>query len=121
MALKQYFTPGGSVLITLGMLLMTIALLKARVLRGWRAVSALMVSLYFPLQFPLQAMLFLGKGRGPTPMLLGIWGFFWLLLGHAIRSFPQLSIPGFEPTGSEKSGRRNDRKKETVGTLLRSL
>ena len=88
-ALRQYFTPAGSVLITLGMLLMTIALLKARIARGWRVVAALLLSLYFPLQFPLQAMLFLGKGRGPNPILLGAWGFFCMFLGQAIRSYPE--------------------------------
>jgi hypothetical protein len=85
-AFKQLFTPGGSFLLTLGMLLLGIAVLKARKLRGWRAATPLLVSLYFPLQFPLQALLFLGKGRGPNPILLGAWGVFWLLLGYAIWS-----------------------------------
>lgn len=85
-AFKQFFTPGGSFLLTLGMLLLGIAALKARKLRGWRAATPLLVSLYFPLQFPLQALLFLGKGRGPNPILLGAWGIFWLILGYAIWS-----------------------------------
>jgi hypothetical protein len=85
-AFKQLFTPGGSFLLTLGMLLLGIAALKARKLRGWRAATPLLVSLYFPLQFPLQSLLFLGKGRGPNPILLGVWGIFWLLLGYAIWS-----------------------------------
>jgi len=85
-AFKQLFTPGGSFLLTLGMLLLGIAVLKARKLRGWRAATPLLVSLYFPLQFPLQALLFLGKGRGPNPILLGAWGVFWMLLGYAIWS-----------------------------------
>jgi hypothetical protein len=85
-AFKQLFTPGGSFLLTLGMLLLGIAVLKARRLRGWRAATPLLVSLYFPLQFPLQALLFLGKGKGPNPILLGAWGVFWLLLGYAIWS-----------------------------------
>ena len=85
-AFKQLFTPGGSFLLTLGMLLLGIAVLKARKFVGWRAATPLLVSLYFPLQFPLQALLFLGKGRGPNPILLGAWGVFWLLLGYAIWS-----------------------------------
>jgi hypothetical protein len=85
-AFKQLFTPGGSFLLTSGMLLLGIAVLKARKLRGWRAAAPLLVSLYFPLQFPLQALLFLGNGRGPNPILLGAWGVFWLLLGYAIWS-----------------------------------
>ena len=47
-AFKQLFTPGGSFLLTLGMLLLGIAVLKARKLRGWRAAAPLLVSLYFP-------------------------------------------------------------------------
>jgi hypothetical protein len=85
-AFKQLFTPGGSFLLTLGMLLLGIAVLKARKLRGWRGAAPLLVSLYFPLQFPLQLLLFLGKGRGPNPILLGAWGVFWALLGYAIWS-----------------------------------
>jgi hypothetical protein len=85
-ALKQLFTPGGSVLLTLGMLLLGCVALSSRVLRGWRAAAPLLTAFYFPLQFPLQAALFLGRGRGPNPVLLGAWGIFWLLLGYAIRS-----------------------------------
>jgi hypothetical protein len=85
-AVKQLFTPAGSFLLTLGMLLLGIAVLKTRMLRGWRAAMPLLVSFYFPLQFPLQAVLFLGKGRGPNPFLLGAWGIFWFLQGYAIWS-----------------------------------
>ena len=85
-AFKQLFTPGGSALMTLGMLLLGTAVLRARRWRGWRAAVPLVTALYFPLQFPLQAALFLGKGRGPNPTLLGAWGLFWLLLGIAIWS-----------------------------------
>ena len=118
-ALKQYFTPSGSALITIGMLLMTIAVIKARVLSGWRAASALLVSLYFPLQFPFQVMPFLGKGRGPQPMLLGVWGFFWLLLGYAIRSYPpRLPSREIQPAGFEESTRRTDGKNEPASSVL---
>jgi hypothetical protein len=103
-AFKQLFTPGGSFLLTLGMLLLGIAALKARRLRGWRAATPLLVSLYFPLQFPLQALLFLGKGRGPNPILLGAWGIFWLLLGYAIwSSARETAVTRFELEGQTAS------------------
>ncbi len=106
-ALRQLFTPAGSALITLGMLLMAIAVVKARRVRGWRALTPLLLGLYFPLQFPLQALLFLGKGRGPNPMLLGTWGLFWLLLGYAIRSSPAgLYAAESEPKRPEPAGQQ---------------
>jgi hypothetical protein len=85
-AFRQLFTPGGSALMTLGMLLLGAAVLRAGRWRGWRVAVPLVTGLYFPLQFPLQAALFLGKGRGPNPTLLGAWGLFWLLLGIAVLS-----------------------------------
>ncbi len=106
-ALRQFFTPAGSALITLGMLMMAMAVLKARKILGWRAATPLLLGLYFPLQFPLQTLLFLGKGRGPNPMLLGAWGFFWLLLGYAIRSrLPDVTAAEAEPKSQEPTGQR---------------
>jgi hypothetical protein len=85
-ALRQFFTPGGSTLIMIGMLLLATAMLKAGRYRGWHAVTPLLVGLYFPLQFPLQALFFLSKNRGPSPLLLSVWGIFWILLGYAVWS-----------------------------------
>ncbi len=97
---KQFFTPAGSFLLTLGMSLLSIATIKTRRLRGWRGLAPLLVCIYFPLQFPLQVIFFLGKGRGPNPILLGVWGVFWLLLGYAIWS----SLRGFKFTRFELDG-----------------
>jgi len=80
----QFFMAGGSALIMLGMLLLSAAVLSAKTLRGWRAAAPLLVALYFPLQFPFQAVFFLKQGRGPSPVLLGSWGVFWVLLGAAV-------------------------------------
>lgn len=83
---RQIFTPLGSLLLTLGMLILAVAVLSAGRLKGWRKFVPLLVALYFPLQFPLQAILFLGQGRGPNPLLLGSWGLLWALLGCAVWS-----------------------------------
>jgi hypothetical protein len=83
-ATRQYFTPLGSVVITIGMLKLMIAVLKADIWSGWRKFVPVPVALYFPLQFPLQAILFFGAGRGPNPFLLGAWGISWMLLGWTI-------------------------------------
>jgi hypothetical protein len=83
-AFRQFFTPAGSTLIMLGMLLLGGAVLAAGTLRGWRAATPLLVALYFPLQFPFQATFLLKQGRGPSPMLLGMWGVLWFPLGVAV-------------------------------------
>jgi hypothetical protein len=73
---KQFFTPLGSLLLTIGMLKLAAAVLTAGVWRDWRR--------FVPLQLPLQIVFFLGQGAGPNPLLLGIWGLFWALLGAVI-------------------------------------
>src|SRR5262245_22759144 len=85
-AFRQFFTPGGSILVTFGTLLLATAVLAAKRWRGCRAITPLLAGLYFPAQFPLQALIFLGRGKGPLPALLGAWGIFWVLLGYAIWS-----------------------------------
>jgi hypothetical protein len=68
------------------MMKLTAAVVTAKVWPGWRRFVAVLVALYFPLQIPLQATLFLGSGRGPNPFLLGGWGVCWMMLGFAIWS-----------------------------------
>src|SRR4030095_11782931 len=55
-AFRQFFTPGGSILLTFGTLLLATAVLAAKRWRGWRAITPLLAGLYFPAQFPLQAV-----------------------------------------------------------------
>lgn len=83
-ATKQIFTPLGSLLLTIGMLKIGGAVLSAGVWRGWRRYIPLLVGLYFPVQLPLQIIFFLGQGKGPNALLLGVWGVAWALLGAAI-------------------------------------
>jgi hypothetical protein len=83
-ATKQIFTPLGSLLLTIGMLKLGVAVLSAGVWRGWRRYIPLLVGLYFPFQLPLQMVFFLGRGKGPNALLLGVWGILWAFLGVAI-------------------------------------
>lgn len=83
-ATKQFFTPLGSLLLTIGMLKLAVAVMTAKIWRDWRKFVPLLVGLYFPLQLPLQIVFFLGQGKGPNPLLLGVWGLFWVLLGAVI-------------------------------------
>lgn len=83
---KQFFTPLGSILLTIGMLQISAAVLAAGKTQGWKKFIPLLVGLYFPVQLPLQIIFFLGQGRGPNPMLLGAWGLVWMLLGYVVWS-----------------------------------
>ena len=83
-ATKQIFTPSGSLLLTAGMLMLGGAVLSAGVWRGWQRFTPLLVGLYFPFQLPLQIIFFLGQGKGPNALLLGVWGVLWALLGAAL-------------------------------------
>jgi len=83
-ATKQIFTPLGSLLLTIGMLKLSVAVLSAGVWRDWRRFIPLLVGLYFPIQLPIQIIFFLGQGKGPNALLLGVWGILWALLGVAI-------------------------------------
>ncbi len=83
-ATKQFFTPLASLLLTIGMLKLAVAVMTAGVWRDWRKFIPLIVGLYFPLQLPLQIVFFLGQGKGPNALLLGFWGVFWAFLGAVI-------------------------------------
>lgn len=88
-AFSQRLTPGGSLLMGLGMIMLGIATAASGLLRGWRRWMPLLVGVYFPLQLVVQLTFFL-NGRdgtpGPNGLLLGLWGLLWALLGYAIVS-----------------------------------
>jgi hypothetical protein len=88
-AFTQRLTPGGSLLMAVGMVALGIAVFASGRLRGWRRALPLCVGLYFPLQLGFQLAFFL-NGRdsapGPNGALLGVWGLLWALLGYVILS-----------------------------------
>ncbi|MBC8163695.1 MAG: hypothetical protein H7Z42_21010 [Roseiflexaceae bacterium] len=86
-AFTQRLTPGGSLLLAVGMVVLGVAVLASRRLPGWRRFAPLAVGLYFPLQLVFQLAFFL-NGRdgapGPNGALLGAWGLLWALVGYGI-------------------------------------
>jgi len=60
-----------------GMLLLGVAVLASRQLSGLRALSPLVVGIYFPAQLTIQLTFFLNGNDampGPNGALLGTWG-----------------------------------------------
>jgi hypothetical protein len=79
-AFSQRLTPAGSVLMSLGMMLLGVAVSASRRLSGWRALAPLIVGFYFPAQLTFQLAFFLGgkdSAPGPNGALLGAWGLLW--------------------------------------------
>ncbi len=93
----QKLTPGGSLLLSVGMLALGAAVLGSRRASGWRRLAPLVVGAYFPLQLALQLAFFL-NGRdgapGPRGELLGAWGLLWAWLGYGLAAAPS---PGGRP------------------------
>lgn len=80
LAFTQHLTPGGSALMSSGMVLFGISVLASSRLSGPRATLPLLVGVYFPLQLVAQLMFFLnGKDGAPGPngLILGAWGLLW--------------------------------------------
>lgn len=74
------FAPLGALLCALGMILVGIAVLRNRLWTGWKRFTPLIVGCYpFVFMFPI---LILTNTR--PPVLIGFWGFTWILLGVAI-------------------------------------
>lgn len=85
----QKLTPGGSLLLSVGMLALGAAVLGSHRARGWRAWAPLLVGAYFPLQLAVQLAFFLdGRDGAPGPRgeLLGAWGLLWAWLGYGLAS-----------------------------------
>jgi hypothetical protein len=86
-AFTQHLTPGGSLLMAIGMLFVGAGALLARRLDGFARFTPLAVGLYFPLQLIAQILFFLG-GRdgspGPNGLLLGAWGLVWIMAAVSV-------------------------------------
>lgn len=81
----QLLTPLGSALMSVGIIVLGVVALRARVLQGWRRFVPLLVGGWFFAQFPLQFALFISQGDHPRyVLLLGVWGVLWASLGAAL-------------------------------------
>lgn len=81
-AFTQHLTPGGSLLMAIGMVTFGVSVLASRRLAGAGVFTPLAVGLYFPLQLIIQLTFFLqGKDGAPGPngLFLGSWGLVWIL------------------------------------------
>ncbi len=74
------FAPLGALLCALGMILVGIAVLKNRMWTGWKRFIPLLVGLY-PFIFMFPILIFTGTR---PPVMIGLWGFAWILLGIVI-------------------------------------
>jgi len=91
----QLFTPLGAQAISIGMLLLGIACLRAKRLTGWRRLAPLAPPVYFLAQLlAIQIPFYLTKGLQPNFILLALWGLAWVLLGQAIRSSARERVGG---------------------------
>lgn len=75
------FDVGGSMLLALGMLVLGIAVVRARRTGGWQRWAPLVGSVYFFLSIIPQVMI---TESGASGVLLGAWGLAWVLLGVAL-------------------------------------
>lgn len=108
-AFTQRLTPGGSLVMSVGMVVLGSAVVASQRLAGWPRFVPLLVGLYFPLQLVVQLLFFL-NGRdsapGPNGLLLGSWGVCWALLGCAILSAekqPRVPQPDADGSGTRGS------------------
>jgi hypothetical protein len=61
----QALTPAGGLVSSIGMIALGIAVLRARVLSGWRRLVPLLVGAWFFVQLPLQVAFFIGVRGSP--------------------------------------------------------
>lgn len=83
----ETFTPAGAGFSALGMLLVGIATLAARQLRGGQAFAPLLIPISYTIVLPIQIVLFISKGLQPLlPINFLFWGLMWALVGYALQS-----------------------------------
>jgi hypothetical protein len=88
-SLIYIFLPAGAMLSTLGMLLIGIATLRGKQLRGWLAFAPLLIPLAMGLNAVSQAVFFAVTGPHANPLptiILFCFGPMWMLVGYAIQA-----------------------------------
>jgi len=96
----QVFTPAGGLISSIGMIMLGIAVIRARVLNDWRKFVPLLVGGWFFVQLPLQVIFFIGVQGSPSyTILLGVFGVLWALVGYVVQSYAS------EHNGAERTSR----------------
>lgn len=83
----------GAMLNGVGMLLVGIAVWRAKTWRGWIRWVPLSIGLY-PLLVMFPVLIVTGH---PPRLLIGGWGLLWAVLGYAIRQYTQRRVPVADP------------------------
>ncbi len=84
----QVSTPAGALISSIGMVMLGIAVIWAKVLNDRRKFVPLLVGGWFFVQLPLQAIFFIGVQGSPSyKMLLRVFGVLWALVGYVVQSF----------------------------------
>jgi hypothetical protein len=81
----QPFTPIGAMFSSLGMILLGISVIRAKVWHGWRRFALIFVpGYYFLVVLPLQFLVFIPRTDDVNFYLLGTWYLTWSLVGMAL-------------------------------------
>ncbi len=82
-----WLNPLGSVLQSVGMLLVGSAILRCAALTGWRRYVPLLVGAWFFAHMPFQLAFFASPNGIPShTLMMGVWGPLWALLGVALNT-----------------------------------
>ncbi len=93
----EVLVPLGALVTGLGMLLVGIAVVRARRWEGWHRIIPLLTGLYpFVAMFPIIAI----TGE-PSPLMIALWGLLWVLLGLVL--YAEAGVAGVPQRSSSAS------------------
>ena len=81
---NQLMSPAGGFAQSIGMILVSIAILRAKVLRSWQAFIPLLTRLFFVVQLDVQVAFRFSEGLPPLYYMQAILVLFWIPVGYII-------------------------------------